>query len=418
MIKLILLLVSIVILSAGFYWLAEHSGSLVFTIYGYEIETTVVYAVAALLCFTIVLQFVFSLIYRISNIPRFFAEKKKDNLIRLLSELVIATKIEDQEGAYKTSKQLIKFPLPEKLKSIFLLIESEREESESIILTQLTSLVKYKDIAQSVYKKLIERNLENGKWQVANSYCLELWQIQKSNWLLIAIIKSYINGDKWQEILEFLENISWINLLDSKLIKVFIAVAKFKIAYINYCKELYVEAEELLEKARSYLVDFTPVTYLLIEVLIKREKYYEAFDLIQEQWQKTPHPAFTKLAMQLAAFFNNEEYVTLVMKTIDENQQHYESRLLLAEATINSSQFDIASRELAEALEHKGNFRACLLMLKFCLRARSNIKEALDWLKRTVKAEDNKCVESYYWDFEKRAWSNAHIRNGIFITSL
>src|SRR3982751_5362414 len=98
MVKLIVFLLSLIVISLGFYWLSENSGSLHFSLLGYQIETTVTYAALALICGILLLQCFFLVVYRIADLPKVFTNKRKNTLIELLSELIIAVKIDDQEN--------------------------------------------------------------------------------------------------------------------------------------------------------------------------------------------------------------------------------------------------------------------------------------------------------------------------------
>lgn len=422
MVKFIAFLIFACFFGVGVFWLSLNSGTLYFTILDYSIETNVAYAAIILLAALLLINFILVFFYRIIALPSLIrdvlVERKRDKKEQLLLELIEAITKEDRTQVSKVFKGLSNLNLPEKVCNQLSVIAHTNNNDQAYKASLLT-LLKYPDLKIVSYTRLVDIAVAEQEWLVGCNYCTELWKVKPDENTAKLYIKVFYNAKRFHDCLDFLSQFKMMRLLKKKSRDTLEGLCYFELAERGLKDSGSTDdTESYYEYAIDKLPEFIPALKGLIDQKIYDKQFDDATKILERVWKKLPHFTFTKLLGKLAKHYSEEGFYKIVRKIVSSQPKHYESRLILAESSMANAQFELAAREIAEALSHPIRFRALLLMAKFCLVTHGNAQEALEWLKQASDAETDMVFTQYYVDFDGLNISNIQPKNGLLVASV
>lgn len=116
-----------------------------------------------------------------------------------------------------------------------------------------------------------------------------------------------------------------------------------------------------MEQALKLREDFAPFVLYYMNLLIDNNQLAKAKKYIAKTWSKNPNLYFKSAILDLAKKMNIS-LLKLVETITQSNQNIFESKILLAEAFIESKNWEKARNTLNSLLEHKPIQKVCLLM--------------------------------------------------------
>jgi uncharacterized membrane-anchored protein len=422
MIKFIAFLIFACLFGIGVFWLSLNSGNLSFTVLDYSVETKVAYAVVILLIALLLVNFVLAFLYRISALPSLIRdaliEKKRTKKELLLLELIEAISKHDTTQVGEVFKNLKNLNLPEKIRDQISAAIAHTDNNHQAYKSSLLALLKYADLKVFAYTQLIDSAVAEQDWLVGCNYCAELWKLKADEHAAKLYIKVFYNAKRYQECLDFLSQFKMMRLLKKKSRDALEGLCYFQLAQRELEEGTQDKIESYYEYAIDKLPEFIPALKGLIAQKIHDELFDDAVKIIERVWKKLPHHVFAQLLQKTSKHFTVAEFHKIVRKVVSSQPKHYESHLILAESSIGNAQFELAAKEIAEALSHSSKSRALLLMARFCLSAHGNAPEVLEWLKQANDAQSDIILTQYYVDFAELSIVNASPKDGLLVAAV
>jgi uncharacterized membrane-anchored protein len=268
-----------------------------------------------------------------------------------------------------------------------------------------------------ILKQLFELHYRNNKIAEALAYIDCLLAIKQCSYAVERKLICLIKLGDWQAAHYFIKTNLKEYIAVNKL-NTIKAVVNYKLAGIAKERGDFNEAQRLSFSALKYDDGFYPIIHSLIQILIKLNALTKAEKLIKTYWPKFNNPIFTMLVLGLAKGYTAEEFYSVVKDITRSTPHYYESRLLLAKTALDNDQFDIAFKEISEAISEEKNLRACLLMAEFCQRTHGNNAEVLSWLKQALSSGFEICQMNFYLDFNTWKVTTYTVENGVEIVKL
>ncbi|KIE04447.1 hypothetical protein NF27_HS00340 [Candidatus Jidaibacter acanthamoeba] len=402
MIRIITLIIFIACLTFGFLWLYQNSGNISFDAFGYHVETSFALSVLFLLFFFMAMLLLIRIFFVILGLPYNFKNLitsfYKVNIPLKLEELLVAIYNHNHPKANKALNQLRKH-LPENLTNLLASEVALLKEELGEIKLAFLNLSKNDATRIAGIEGLISVAQQENNWNEVITYCNELNKIHKSEWLLSTYIHAFIMEDKWEDLINFIENSRQSSLLAKNRRKQLLGIACYKVAN-NYF--LTRDSENALKYALfsyKHLSDFTPNLILLAKIKAADQKFEDSIKYIKAVWQIEPSFSASDILVSIRKNYTDEKFFKIVKNITGYNSGHYESNLLLAKAALDIGKYEDAFEAISKAIEENYKFRACLIMAEYCQKTHGNVTEVIEWVKRAIGSEIDVFHLLYFWDF-------------------
>lgn len=405
MIRLAFYLLFFTLITLSLYWLDLNSGTILFNAFGYELETRFSYASIIIILAFFLFHFALNIISKIFSLPialvHFLKGKKdKDSLDKLyifLNDLYL-DKVDDLE---KVAQQLGHSNLPEKIRNSITLLATKFNGSAADNTETFRKLTKNKQTKKLGLLGLANTAIKNQDYAIAANYAQALWEIDKGISTARLLLKIYMLAGEWQKFSQLVDSFRLSYLLGYQTKNILLGIGRLKLAQEAYNSGDYGAALKDATLADKLLGRLFPTEELLIKIKIKQKNYKKALAEIKVAWQNEPSYNLSKLIFEISSKKFSDDFFDFALELANSAPQHYESRLLLARAALDIDQFDIAAREIGEALSDGHKVRACQLMAEFCLRTHGNSTEALSWLHYAMQAKSDIVAYQYVFNAEK-----------------
>ncbi len=400
MVKVLSFLFALVLLVIFGYWLSINSGELILSILGYQIETSVMVGLVVVIIFMVTLCFVVSLLKKILSFPAsiktYFIERKITNLMEIQRQLIVEMASRNALKTKKLAAKLAKLTSDKALAEVCNLIVEKPDNKRDIewLLAKSTT-----DEARAVFdiitldKSIIERN-----WQAALPALERAWSKNKTTTVMTYVIEVYIQLGLWEDLEDFVDNnIGYMDRGQAAVIRT--------ITGYNLAKELLNNG--IVEQAMSDLVDLLKLEPnfhyslpLLIETAVKHKIKGKVLSIVKSCFSKHQSPEITMAILKLSEIYSNDQLYDFALNLHRDNNESIESKIILAQFSLNVGMYDQAFREISHCLSIQGKTtRLCLLMAEFCQRTQGSGSEALDWIKSSILTTNTDvCPESIYLD--------------------
>jgi HemY protein len=400
MVKFISLLLVFVLIIVFGYWLSVNSGELVFSILGYQIETSVMVALITIIAFTLAALFITNLLKKILSFPAsvrtYFIERKITNLISIQRQLILEMAAENVGQIKAVAAKLAKLTEDKAFAEVCLLLSANSDRKSDIekIFSKATS-----SEARQVFDTiLLNKSIQESNWISALSILERIWSRNKTSYVMNNIIKVYIYLGMWKELGEFVYNN--INYMDRNQVTSIRAIASYNLAKEMVNNNMVDQAFESLAGLIKQEPNFHYAMILLIEIAIKSKIKSKVLNLVRTHFARHQCPEVTIAILRLSGLFSNDKLYDFALNLHRDNNESIESKIILAQFSINAGMYDQAFREISHCLSVQGKTaRLCLLMAEFCQRTQGNVGEALDWIKSSMLSESvDLCSKPLYLD--------------------
>ena len=187
-------------------------------------------------------------------------------------------------------------------------------------------------------------------------------------------------------------------------------------------KPVFVDCDErmqinpnLIEKAIKLREYFSPYVFLYVDLLIEDNKLLKAKKFLQKAWLNSPHPDF-KTKIKLLSNKMKIPYFQLAEFVVGSSKKTLESKILLAEALIDSQKWTEAKKQLNTLLEHKPSRKVCLLMSKIEEGDSNDPQKVNAWISRSNFGDLNKIWICRISNVSQEKWTS--VSNSGYFNSL
>ena len=391
MIRVLLFLVLIALAAMGIVWIVDRPGEIAVTWQGYRVETTVgvalgIVALAALLL--ALLLWLLGFFFRVpALLARRTAARRRAKGYAALARGMVAVGAGDAKLARRSS------------------LEADRHLQQDaltlLLAAQAAQLSGDRAGAESAFGKLTQdpqtrllglRGLHveaqrRGDPEAAIHFAQEAHKIAPLPWSAKAVLDHYAAKSQWENALAALESHIGAKLVDRKTGERQRAVLKTAIA-LDKATPAPDEALQLAREALRRAPDLIPANALAARLLARKGELRKAAKLIEQAWQRQPHPELAEVYLDLRPGDSNADRLAKAGALAKLMPNDPESRMIVARAALAARDFK-AAREAMAPLIAAGECptaRMCLIMAE--LEDADSGDEGLvrEWLARSARA--------------------------------
>ena len=349
---------------------------------------------------------------------RFKFNKQKSNYEKgyyAFTQGMIALANKDYKKAIQENKK-VSYHLEDESLSLLLKSETLKVEKRFSELEKVyEAMLKNENTKILGLKGLMKQNLYAQDYHHAFIYGEKLFnqnhQIDKIYDTLVNIISKTNN---WQKLIQINEKAFKFKLIHKEVYSTNKSIALYEIAKIKMYSEI-TESINLIERALKIKQYFSPYVVLYVDLLIEDNKLLKAKKFLQKAWLNAPHPYF-KTQIKLLSIKMKISYFQLVEFIVGNSKDIPESKILFAEALIDSQKWTDARNQLNTFLEHKPSKKVCLLMSKIEEGASNDPQKINAWISRSNFGDLNKIWICKISNISQEKW--ASVSNSGYFNSL
>ncbi len=390
MIRLVLILLGAIALSAGLSWLADQPGSIAITWPGYVIETSVFRAavIAALLIGASIL--LWSIARQIWTSPaavgRFFQRRRQERGLDALSSGMIAIGAGDRalatRYALQARKALPNEPLTHLLRAQAAQLSGDRTTSRRIFEAMLGS----PDTEQLGLRGLFLEAEREGEAEAARQFAARAMALNpKLSWAIDALFELQCKDEDWSGALETLAVARKNGLIEKP-------DADRRRAVLLTARAQALEDENsqralaLAQEAHGLAADLVPAAAIAARQLAARGSTPKAAKIIEKTWKLSPHPDLAAVYAFARPGDSPRDRLERVQRLARLNPHSSEGPIAVATSAIEARNWSEARKALAPLLESRLSQRVCTLMARIENGERANQGGVREWVARAVHA--------------------------------
>ncbi len=391
MIKIFIFLLIVLLLGAGFAWVAERPGQVLLEWQGDQFQTSLMVVVAAIVTLVAFVMILWWLTRTIIDSPailhRYWRNRKKDRGYHALSRGLIAANSGDAITARQLTKQSTKLlggkePLVGLLEAQTSLLEGReevaRERFEDMLEDDETRLVALRGLFAEAERQ--------GASEAARHYAAEAHKAAPTlAWAGKAELRFACQDGDWEKALATLEsnrNAGLVNKEDAKRKR---AVLLTAYAMVEEPADP-TKAARMARDAHKLAPDFVPAAVIAAKALSRNNDIGRAAGILEAVWKKSPHPEIAQSYVHLRVGDSALDRLKRARKLSGIRPNHSEGSIAIAEAAIEAHEWREAREAMKAVMATRPTERACLLMSEIEEGEYGDRGRVRDWLARAVRA--------------------------------
>ena len=389
MIKLLWRFLLIVLLAAGFAWIADRPGTLTIRWLGREIQMSFIAGVVLAVVAVAVIWFLWSLFRRLWGSPqamgRWYSFRKNRKGYESLSRGIIAAGAGDAAAAAKhaaiAGNALDDEPLVNVLAAQAAQLKGDRAQVKRIF----EEMTKSPDTEALGLRGLFSEARQSGDVATARRHAERALALNpRLNWASTAVLQLQSSARDWNAAAATLTQQIKTGLVPA-------ADGNRKLAAMLAAQALAVEdndkakALELALKAHKLDPALVPAALVAARVLVNQASTRKASRMLKETWVLSPHPDLADVQANLIPGDTPEARLDRVRDLLKEDKGGLEGAVALARAAIRAKRFDMARDALKPYAGERPQARVCALMADV-EEAEGDKGRAREWLARAITA--------------------------------
>ena len=389
MIKLLWRFLLLVLVAAGFAWIADRPGTLTIRWLGREVEMSFIAGVVVAVLAVLAIWFVWSLFRRLWASPqamgRYFAFRRNRKGYESLSRGIIAAGAGDAAAAAKhaaiAGNSLSDEPLVNVLAAQAAQLKGDRASVKRIF----EAMTKSPDTEALGLRGLFSEARQSGDIAAARRHAERALALNpRLSWASTAVLQLQSAAKDWNAAATTLAQ-----QIKSGLMPV--PEGNRKQAAMLAAQALAVEdsnkpqALELALKAHKLDPALVPAALVAARALIAQASTRKASKILKETWMLSPHPDIAELQAHLIPGDGPDSRLDRVRDLLKEDKGGLEGAVALARAAMRAKRWDMARDALTPYLEDRPQARICALMADI-EEAQGDKGRAREWLSRALHA--------------------------------
>lgn len=408
MIRALLLFLKIAIVVGIFVWFAQNPGQFSMQWLGYQIDFNNAAFLAVLVLAAIVISVIGYLIWRfILNAPGGFGaarrERRRRKGYQALTQGMVAVAAGESELANKLSRKADALLEEPPLTMLLSAQAAQLNGDDTAARRYFEAMLENEETRFFGLRGLLMQAQRSGDTQAALDYTRKAHALKpKSEWVLTNLFElSESTGD--------LEGAEQALRQAAKYKVMPEAEATRKRAVVQLTRALAArEAGEMqnalswARDAHSLAPDLIPATLLLAKAAMDANRRREAVKTLEKSWPVAPHPDLARAYLELWPDDSDVQRVSRLEKFVASRADHIESRLIVAEISLDARLWGEARGKLNQAIEaasaktdRSGSAagsdipgrRLCRLMARLEQEEHGDSDAARQWLQRASEAD-------------------------------
>ena len=389
MIKLIWRFLLLVVLAAGFAWLADRPGTLTVRWLGREIQMSFIVGVALAVVAVIALWFVWSLFRKLWHSPqtvsRYWQFRKNRKGYESLSRGIIAAGAGDAAAASKHAAIAGNSLMDEPLVNVLAAQAAQLKGDRAAVKRIFQDMTKSPDTEALGLRGLFADARQAGDLAAARRHAERALALNpRLAWASTAVLQLQSAGKDWQAASATLSQQVRSGLLTA-------TEGNRKQAAMFAAEAMAVEdkdraaALDLANRAHRLDPSLVPAALVAARVHIANGSPRKAQRIIRDTWALSPHPDLADVLAHQKPGDSADTQFERVRDLVREHAGGLEGAYSLARAAVRAKRWDVARDALKPYIDDRPQARICALMADI-EEAQDDKGRAREWLARALRA--------------------------------
>ncbi|MFN4140315.1 heme biosynthesis protein HemY [Aestuariivirga sp.] len=389
MIKLLWRFFLLVLLAAGFAWIADRPGTLTIRWLGREIEMTFIAGVVLAVLAVVAIWFLWSLFRRLWHSPqavgRYWAFRKNRKGYDSLSRGIIAAGAGDAAAAAKHAAIAGNALSDEPLVNVLAAQAAQLKGDRAAVKRIFEAMTKSPDTEALGLRGLFSEARQSGDMAAARRHAERALALNpRLSWASGAVLQLQSAARDWNAAAATLAQQIKSGLVPApegnRKQAAMLAAQALALEDTNRTQAL-----ELALKAHKLDPALVPAAMVAARVLITQASTRKASKILKETWLLSPHPDIAELQAHLIPGDGPEARYDRLRDLLKEDKGGLEGAVALARAAIKSQRWAEAREALKPWLDGRPQARVCALMATI-EEADGDKGRAREWLNRALHA--------------------------------
>ncbi len=389
MIRVVLFFVLIGLFALGVAWLADRPGDVAITWQGWRIETSVLFAVAAIAALVVLTTVLWSFLRGVLRAPHRLSVLLRDRRYRrgqlAVSHGLVAVAAGDARAARRFAQEAERMtpgePLALLLNAQTAQLSGDRAEAERVF----RAMARRTDTKLLGLRGLFIEAQRRDDINAARAYAEEAAKHAPAlAWAGQAVLEFRCATGDWAGALAALESSRHSGLVDK-------ATAQRQRAVLLTARAMAEEHDDrpravaLAVEAAKLTPTLVPVAALAGRLLAETGQLRKASRIIETAWEANPHPDLAEIYTHLKPGDSAPERLARIRTLVEKTPGNVEGALAIARAAIDAHEFAEARRALAP-LAITPTQRVAMLMAELEEAEHGDVGRARQWMARAVRA--------------------------------
>jgi|GEM_PF-484520 len=392
-------------------WSADHPGGLIIHWQNWEVQTSLVLGIVAVLVLLICVLIVYRVITELRAVPgsvtSFFGRRRQAKGLDIITRGLIAVAAGDMARARKYALSAQGGAGHPALARLLGAQAAQLSGDEAQAETCFQAMLEAPETKILGLRGLLAHATARGDTESALGFAAQAFALQpNSSWAFEALLGLQTGAGRWQEALATLSAGARSGLIPAD-------AARRTQAVLLTARARQVleggdpqEAERLSLKAFRLLPTFTPAALLAARLMQDKGNRWKAAGVLEEAWRAAPHPALVEAYSALESHEPAHARAKRLSGLAEMKPDDAESRLLLARQAMNTRDWNSARSALAPLVERAPTARVCTLMGEIEQEEHGDIGAAREWLARAVSAPPEPDWVRERFDFNVQDWAH------------
>lgn len=389
MIKLLWRFFLLVLLAAGFAWIADRPGTLTIRWLGREIEMSFVAGVVVAVAAVVAIWFLWSLFRRLwaspQSVQRYLAFRKNRKGYESLSRGIVAAGAGDAAAAAKHAAIAGNALSDEPLVNVLAAQAAQLKGDRAAVKRIFESMTKSPDTEVLGLRGLFVEARQAGDMAAARRHAERGLALNpRLSWAAAAALQLQAAAADWTAAAATLSQQIKLGLMtpDEGNRKLAAVLAAGALAAEERDRP---KALELAQKAHKLDPGLVPAAVAAARLLSAQTSTRKASKILKEAWRRSPHPDIADLEAHLIPGESPEDRLDRVRDLLKEDKGGLEGAVALARAAVKAKQWPAARAALEPWLDGRPQARVCALMADI-EEAEGDRGRAREWLSRAISA--------------------------------
>ncbi|MGD9738761.1 MAG: heme biosynthesis protein HemY [Bauldia sp.] len=390
MIRLLLLVLVVFALAAGFAWLADHPGTIALNVGGWEIATTLMAAAIALLAVVavaIILWLVLRAIFRAPRaVMRRTVDRRKELSYQALSKGFVAVGSGDSKLASHYAAESRHYARDDPM-ALMLTAQAAHLAGDAMgARTAYETMLAKPETRLLGLRGLFGEARRRGENAAARSFAEEAAKEKPGiGWAGNALLEYQAAAGEWAAALETLQSLTNAGSIDAasgarlRAVLLTARAGELERGEPELARDLALEAHKLVP-------GLVPATVLAARLASRLGDPRRAGKVIEAAWRIEPHPELASAYMSIRPGESGRDRLRRIRQLIKIRANHLEGQIALARAAIEAKDWVAAREELRGVIATHPSERAYTMMAEIEEGEHGDIGRARDWLSRAVRA--------------------------------
>mgnify|MGYP000919389694 CR=1 FL=1 len=386
----IIFFIKLAVLAGAAVWIANQPGHVSLQWLGYDVDTTPGILILLILAFAVALALLYhwwrGLLWAPRRVSRSVQRNRRERGYRALTRGLVSVAAGDAVEARREARKAREL-LQEPLTHLLSAQAAQLQGDEVTAKRHFEAMLEVPETRFLGLRGLMLQALRDGDETTARIYLMEAQKLKPSvPWVL-------------NNLFDLSEKAGDLSLAEEALLEGLRQRAlprdetRRKRAVLLYEKAVALAGEDLpgavaqLREAHNIAPDLPAIAALYARLLARQGRSRRAAKILQRSWSLRPHPDLAEAYADLDPTASPIGRLKQLERLVQDNPEHVESRLALADAALNAELWGEARRRLLSSPAEIPERRACLLLAELEERENGDSAAAAEWLRKADLAE-------------------------------